>query len=68
MQHGKTQIKEREIGGPPFEAARVEPAAAEPEHPAVAPHPVTANIHEFQWSLATYFGQSFVVGAYRARE
>jgi hypothetical protein len=66
MERGDTQIKEREISGLASVAARVEPATPELGHPVYAPQSAGNRAREFEWSLATYFGQSFVVGAYRA--
>jgi hypothetical protein len=72
MERGTPQIMERETSGLASANAEIEPAAAELGHPVYAPQsagapcPAGNRAREFEWSLATYFGQSFVVGAYRA--
>ena len=66
MERGTPQIKERETSGLASANAEIEPAAADLGHPVYAPQPARARSREFEWSLATYFGQSFVVGYYRA--
>jgi len=66
MERGTTQIKERETSGLASANAGMEPLAEELNYPVPAPQPASTRAREFEWSLATYFGQSFVVFAYRA--
>jgi hypothetical protein len=66
MKRGKTPIEKFDINGSASDAVRVEPAAEELDSSIAAPQPASARAREFEWSLATYFGQSFVVFAYRA--
>ena len=66
MKRGKTKIEERETSGLASADAGIQPATAEPGHAVDAPQSARDRAREFEWSLATYFGQSFVVGAYRA--
>ena len=68
MERGTTRIGAGEINGSASDPVRVEPAAEELDYSVAAPQPASAAAREFEWSLATYFGQSFVVFAYRARE
>ena len=68
MERGTTQIKERETSGPASANAGMKPLAEELNGPIPAPQSASAAAREFEWSLATYFGQSFVVFAYRAPE
>ena len=68
MERGLALITERETGGPSALAAGIEPRVEDLGHPVYAPQPASARAREFEWSLATYFGQSFVVFAYRAPE
>ena len=65
MERGTTKIKERETSGLASANAGLEPLAEELNYPVPAPQSAS-GAREFEWSLATYFGQSFVVGAYRA--
>jgi hypothetical protein len=65
MERGTTQIEEGEISTASADAG-IQPATAEPGHAVDAPQSARDRAREFEWSLATYFGQSFVVGAYRA--
>lgn len=68
MERGTTQIGAGEINGPASAKAGMEPLAEGLNYPVPAPQPASAAAREFEWSLATYFGQSFVVLAYRAPE
>jgi hypothetical protein len=65
MERGTTQITEGEISTASADAG-MEPLAEELNYPVPAPQSASARAREFEWSLATYFGQSFVVFAYRA--
>jgi hypothetical protein len=72
MEHGKEPTNDREPAGSASAGAGIEPTTGERDCPALASGSVGATdlpdgrFPEFKWSLATYFGQSFVVGAYRA--
>jgi hypothetical protein len=67
MERGTTQFEGGEISTASADAG-IQPATPEPGHAVDAPQSASARAREFEWSLATYFGQSFVVFAYRAPE